>query len=204
MMAPASNLGELPGEITEFARLNHQKKLLRDQIKLLNKDIKLLHDHLVLRMTAENTTEYKLIPSAEEAPYVGTIGTVSLKTRNVFDRLSEDKLVKACIDFFRHVMPEEHESEVIRVGFGIAKWVWESRMSTKVQSVERVYKSEKKGKRKKPTMEVDGEQVEIPAEPRKSKKKVKPILPENLPQTREDFFAIPCFQNLMHDRMSFE
>jgi hypothetical protein len=176
----------LPTEVTRYAELTHLKKQLNSKVGAINRELREIDDALINRMTENELDAYEICPSPEEEKSYGGIGALQLKLRNEYDRLSKANLTKFLIDFFKFAVPQADESGVVRLGHGICEWVWSNRGRKPKKWLDRVYLEDMENKavkkKRAASQPLDGEP---------EAKKTKLV---DIPRTREEFMALPVFQ----------
>jgi hypothetical protein len=93
-------------------------------------------------------------------------------------------------------MPEGDNQEVVRLGYGVANWIWNNRGRTPKKWLDRIYleDAERKQQNRKRKAEAPATTAANTAAPVK-RNKVR--APDNVPNTREEFLAIQGFQQLI-------
>lgn len=182
-----SNIGDLPSDITEYAKLTHEKKILGDQLQIVNRNLKKLNQNIITHMKSVDKDAYEICPTVEEEQVYGKIGAVLLKMRNKYEHMSHDTLIKYGIAFFKYILPEEDDTEITRLGHGMGNWIWTNRERKPEFYLERMTLEKPKNKRKAE----DSDRPKYTKRPRHMPKD------NNVPSLREDFLAIEAFKNLV-------
>ena len=183
-----SNIDTLPSDVEEYARLQHEKTKLLAEIALKNTRLKILSDLLISKMIKEDRDSFEICPNKAEELKYGEMGSIVLKTKNDYETLTRENLIKYLINFFTYCSPDESQEAHEELGKGMAKWVWNNRQRKPSQYLERSFVEEKKRK-KSANQAADSEGVEKkPKQPKQSEQM------EKFPQTREEFSEYSSLQ----------
>jgi len=187
-----SNIEDLPSDITEYAKLTHEKKMLSDKLQAINRNLRKLNQNIIDQMKSQDKDAYEICPTLDEENTYGKIGAVLLKMRNKYEHMSHDSLIKYGIAFFKYILPEEDDTEITRLGHGMGNWIWTNRERKPEFYLERMTleKPKNPGKRKAE----EGSRAEYTKRPKHMAKD------NNVPSLREDFLAIEAFQNLINPK----
>ncbi len=186
----------LPQVIQEYTRLCHHKKLMQEQIKLVDRNIRQLSGQVKQLMTASEQKVIDIIPTPEEQQIFGNPGSVQLRPRNEFPRLTFERLFKLCFSFvywINNTQPEVNDGMTNnmyqKAANGIANWLWCNREKREVFTLQRCYLSTEKKKKRKA--------VDRSVEKKPPKKKNKKTKEEITMPAREDVFDAmrPVFQS---------
>jgi len=161
------------------------------KMKEINRKLKTFNASIIEKMKVEDKDAYQICPNETEEKTFGGIGALQLRMKNDYERLTRDKLVEYIIQFFRYVLPDEPDTDVTRLGYGVANWIWSNRNRSPRYYLERVYLSETKPPSKRKS------NADEPSSGLLRNRSKREECREITPASRDDFLAIPAFQNLI-------
>jgi hypothetical protein len=176
--------------ISEFATLHKKKQDLLGAKAVIDKKLKELKLKVMELSDQTGNIHFPIEPKSEEEKNLwGEPGSLQVKVKNDYERITRDKLTVFCIRFYTLLFPTESKEEISLLGLGQADWIWTNRESTSTHYLERNYPVKNEVVSKK-----DPESKQITKRSRTVTKDMFSI--QDIPRTKEEFENLTVFKKL--------